>query len=60
VSEKTTNVELDLNESGTLCNLLMRAILQSGGTASQPPWVIDLYTKLATANDKLMYLDRTK
>lgn len=53
--EPTSTIELTLNESGTLCNLLMRSILDAGGTSKQPQWVLDLYTKLAVANDKLRY-----
>lgn len=51
--EPTTPVELNLNESGTLCHLLMQSILAAGGTEKQPAWVLELYTKLAVANDKL-------
>ena len=57
MSEPTINVELNLNETGTLCHLLMQTFLRSGGTSNQPSWAIELYTKLATANDKLMYPD---
>lgn len=53
MSEKTEPVHLTFNESGTLCHLLMRGIVDSGGTTKQPEWVIELYTKLAVANDKL-------
>lgn len=56
-ADPTATVELNLNESGTLCHVLMRAILASGGTEKQPQWIIDLYTKLAVANDKLRYPD---
>ena len=53
MTEPTTPVELTLQESGTLCNILMRTILAAGGTEKQPAWVMELYTKLAVANDKL-------
>ena len=52
-NEPTEPVESTLSESGTLCQLLMESILKSGGTASVPAWVLELYTKLAIANDKL-------
>ena len=55
MSEPTSTVELTLVESGTLCSLLMQSILNAGGTSNQPAWVLDLYTKLAVANDKLRY-----
>jgi hypothetical protein len=57
MSEPTINVELTLDETGFLCNTLMRQFFMSGGVAAQPKWAIELYTKLATANDKLMYPD---
>lgn len=53
MTEPTTPVELTLQESGTLCNILLQQILKSGGTDNQPTWVIELYTKLAVASDKL-------
>lgn len=53
--EKTSTVELTLNESGTLINLLMRLVNESGGVHHQHKWVIDLHKKLAVANDKLMH-----
>ena len=49
----TISIELNLNESGTLCSILMQQILKSDGTEKQPLWVMALYTKLAVANDKL-------
>ena len=52
--DREVKVGLSLMESGTLCHLLMRSINESGGPGSQPEWVIDLYEKLAKANDKLM------
>ena len=48
--ERVEQVSLTLNESGTLCNLLMRGIVQ---TNNPPEWILDLYEKLANANDKL-------
>lgn len=53
MDEPTVSLELNLNETGTLCNILMRTILAAGGTEKQPAWVMELYTKLAVANDKL-------
>lgn len=53
MAEPTVPVELTFNESGTLCSILMQQILKSGGTEAQPVWVLELYTKLAIANDKL-------
>ena len=47
-------VDLDLNETGYLCNLIMMRILNPGGTMHVPAWLVDLYTKLAAANDDLM------
>jgi hypothetical protein len=52
-SEPKVIVKLNLNESGTLCNMMMRAFATSGGYENQPVWVQVLYTKLANANDRL-------
>jgi hypothetical protein len=52
-TEPTAPIELTLQESGTLCNILLQQILKTGGPEKQPPWVVQLYTKLAVANDKL-------
>ena len=53
MTEPTVSLELNLNETGTLCHILMARILDAGGTENQPAWVLELYTKLAVANDKL-------
>ncbi len=52
--EKKARVELTLMESGTLCHLLMFNFMQNGGTDKQPKWALELYRKLAHANDRLM------
>jgi hypothetical protein len=52
--EKTLPVDLTLTESGILCHVLMRAILDSGGLHKQPQYILALYEKLALVNDKLM------
>ena len=52
--EKCIPVKLTLMESGTLCHVLMDKFLACGGLEAQPPWVIQLYEKIAVANDKLM------
>jgi hypothetical protein len=46
-------VELDLMETGYLCNLIMARILDARGQDA-PAWIRELYIKLADANDKLM------
>ena len=52
--DKTAPVKLTLQESGTLCHLVMREINICGGPDQVLPWVIELYEKLAKQNDKLM------
>lgn len=55
MKEKTVKVPLTLMESGTLCHLMMRAFHDSKmPLEQQPQWLLDLYEKLAEANDKLM------
>lgn len=54
MKEPTVKVPLTLEESGTLCHILMGTFLSSGGINKQPEWALDLYQKLAKANDKLM------
>jgi hypothetical protein len=58
--DKTEPVELTLNESGTLCHLLMQAMIvgpdgksNPANVDKQPAWIVALYEKLAAANDKL-------
>ena len=43
-------VELDLMETGYLCDMVMARILTAGGTKCVPFWVVELYSKLASAN----------
>jgi len=50
-AEKKVMVRLNLNESGFLCNLMMEKI--AGRDVQQ--WALDLYERLAKANDRLMY-----
>lgn len=56
--EKTVNVALTFNESGILCNTLMKAINMSGGLSTVPPYILNLYQKLADANDKAREFER--
>ena len=51
-------VELTFNESGILCNTLMQAINMSGGLSKVPAYILNLYQKLADANDKARELER--
>ena len=51
-------VELTFNESGILCNTLMQAINTSGGLSKVPAYILNLYQKLADANDKARELER--
>ena len=46
-------VELNLQESGTLCNTLMAAMVKTPRD-KVPKYITALYIKLAKANDKLM------
>lgn len=43
-------VELDIKETGYLCDMIMARILTAGGTKCVPFWVVELYSKLASAN----------
>ena len=52
---KEYKVKLNLQESGTLCHLLMANFILHGGPSNQPQWALDLYAKLAEANDKAMF-----
>ena len=56
--DKTVSVELTFNESGILCNTLMQAINMSGGLSKVPAYILNLYQKLADANDKARELER--
>lgn len=49
-AEKKVMVRLNLNESGFLCNLMMEKI----AGRDVPQWAVDLYGRLANANDRLM------
>jgi hypothetical protein len=58
--EKTEPVDLTLTESGALCHLLMQSMIvgpdgksNPSNVEKQPAWVLALYEKLSTANDKL-------
>ena len=53
MTQPTVKVELDLNESGILCNTLMAAMVKTPRN-EVPKYVTALYIKLAKANDKLM------
>lgn len=50
-AEKTVTVRLNLNESGFLCNLMMEKM----AGRDVPKWALDLYERLAKANDRLRY-----
>jgi len=50
--EKSVNVALTFDESGILCNTLMRAINMDGGLSNVPAYILVLYEKLAKANDE--------
>ena len=56
--ESLVTVELTFNESGILCNTLMQAINMSGGLSKVPAYILNLYQKLADANDKARELER--
>lgn len=56
--EKTVSLELTFDESGILCNTLMQAINMSGGLSKVPAYILNLYQKLADANDKARELER--
>jgi hypothetical protein len=48
-------LELNLQESGTLCHAFMRMLMDCGYPGKpQPAWALQLYDKLATANDQIM------
>ena len=53
-SSPETIISLTLNESGTLCHALLQYMLTTGGVETQTQWMLDLYEKIAAANDKLM------
>jgi len=48
---KTVTIELDLNESGTLCHLMTRESLNDGGL--MPVWWCRLHQKLMDTNDAM-------
>lgn len=56
--KKLVTVELTFDESGILCNTLMRSINMSGGFDKVPIYICNLYKKLADANDKARELER--
>ena len=58
--EKSVNVALTFNESGILCNTLMRAINMNGGLSNVPAYILVLFVKLAKANDEARELGRAK
>ena len=53
-------IELDLNETGFLCNMIMTAYMSSdpprdeAGNMIMPAWLHALYGKLADINDQMM------
>ena len=53
-------IELDLNETGFLCNMIMTAYMatnpprDAAGNMIMPTWLHELYQKLATINDQMM------
>jgi hypothetical protein len=52
---ETVTIELNLQESGTLCHALMRMLMDCGYPGKpQPAWAILLYEKLGRANDQIM------
>ena len=50
--EKSVNVALTFNESGILCNTLVRAINMNGGLSNVPAYILALFVKPAKANDE--------
>ena len=56
----TRTIELDLNETGFLCNMIMTVYTASdpprdtAGNMIMPVWLYALYAKLATINDQMM------
>tara|TARA_R110000868_G_scaffold5782_1_gene33938 strand:- start:17287 stop:17517 length:231 start_codon:yes stop_codon:yes gene_type:complete len=56
----TKQIELNLNETGFLCNMIMGAYLKTNppidkdGNIPMPEWLHNLYQKLAVANDQMM------
>ena len=56
----TRTIELNLNESGFLCNMIMTAYMATKspqdkeGNLLMPEWLAELYKKLATINDQMM------
>lgn len=53
-------IELDLNETGFLCNMIMTTYMASNpprdaaGNMIMPIWLHELYHKLAVINDQMM------
>lgn len=53
-------VELDLNETGFLCNMVMQAFVKTDpphddeGNLLMPEWLYALYQKLSVANDEML------
>lgn len=52
--DKQVMVKLNTQESGTLCHVLLKSINDYGGPHKVPPFILDLYEKLAKANDRAM------
>ena len=54
----TRNLELDLNETGFLCNMIVQSAISAGLTDGEnimlPPWLATLFNKLSAANDEMM------
>lgn len=53
-------IELDLNEAGFLCNMIMTVYQASNppcdkeGNMIMPTWLHELYAKIATINNQMM------
>jgi len=43
-------VELDIKETGYLCDMVLERILAAGAQNAFLFWVVELYSKLASAN----------
>jgi len=54
----TVTIELNLNESGTLCHLMTKAAMEDSGY--MPIWWCKLHQKLMDGNDKLRYKQAPK
>lgn len=55
----TRSIDLNLNETGFLCNLITNAIIRvapptADGSVEMPFWLGELFMKLAQANDQMM------